>query len=109
MKKTKESKGSFSKNLIYINCPICESKTSLPYDSERGYNLVKCSNPNCGALYVNPRPCLESITMAAQTGEHSASGGKIRVTGTYKRSRVKRFLMVLNDFYPERVGRHTIF
>jgi SAM-dependent methyltransferase len=85
-------------NLTEVNCYSCGSKEHKYYDSENGFNLVKCSN--CGLLYVNPRPSSEDISKSMLTGEHSGDS-TIYLTGRYHKSYIKKYLQILSDFFPE--------
>ena len=85
-------------NQVEVNCYSCGAKEYNYYDSENGYNLVKCSK--CGLLYVNPRPSLEDISKALATGVHSGENA-INFTGKYEEQKIKKYLRILADFYPE--------
>jgi SAM-dependent methyltransferase len=80
------------------SCYNCGSAAYKHYDSENGFNLVKCSG--CGLLYVTPRPSEEDISKAKLTGVHE--GDKtITTTGRYARRRVGRYVNILKDLYPD--------
>ena len=85
-------------NLVEIDCYNCGSKEYKYYDSENGYNLVKCSA--CGLLYVNPRPSAEDISSAMKTGVHTGDS-TLRFTGIYHKSKINDYLKILADFFPE--------
>lgn len=57
-----------------IPCYVCGNSESEFYDSENGYNLVKCTD--CGLLYVNPRPIESEISEAIRTGLHRSETGE---------------------------------
>jgi len=84
-------------NVIYTTCYNCQSDRYEFFDTEYGYNLVKCMN--CGLLYVNPRPDDHYITKAAMLGVHTGKKEKA-VTGRYHYYKVKYYLKILEDLYP---------
>lgn len=55
--------------LVTVPCPFCRSPKFSLWASERGYNVVRCSD--CDFLYVNPRPRKEAVAEAVQTGVHA--------------------------------------
>ena len=81
----------------YVECYNCRSNNYTYFDTEFGYDLVKCCN--CGLLYVNPRPSEEYITNASRMGMHKNERIK-NVTGKYHRNKVKIYHSVLADLYP---------
>lgn len=84
--------------LIETTCYNCGSGKYEYYDSENGFNLVKCSV--CGLLYVNPRPSPEDISQAMATGLHR--GDKvINCTSKYNVYKLKKYKRILNEFYPK--------
>lgn len=83
--------------LVKVPCYNCDSREFKEYDSENGYNLVKCFS--CGLLLVNPRPSEEDISQAKLTGVHEGES-EIATTGRYARRRVKRYIGILNDMFP---------
>jgi len=84
--------------LIEVSCYNCNSDDYAYFDSENGYNLVKCKK--CGLLYVNPRPTLESISQALPTGVHNGEK-PINFTGRYDEKKINKYLRVLKEFYPD--------
>jgi SAM-dependent methyltransferase len=85
------------KNVIYKKCYSCQSKNYDYFDSEYGYNLVKCRD--CGLLYVNPRPVDKYIAQAAILGMHQGEKDRV-VTGGYQYGKVKSYLKMLRDIFP---------
>jgi len=85
-----------------VNCYNCHSKHCVPYDTENGYQLVKCVD--CGLLYVSPRPVAEEITTASKTGQHRGDT-VINVTGNFNNEAVGRYLKILKDFFPNKEGK----
>lgn len=83
--------------LIEVPCYNCNSSEYELYDTENGYNLVKCSS--CGLLYVNPRPAEEDISKAKLTGVHEGET-TIATTGRYMHRKVARFNRILRKVYP---------
>lgn len=79
-----------------VNCYYCHSSESEFYDTENGFNLVKCKQ--CGLLYVNPRPQITDIEEAHQVGQHRGEE-IIDVTGNFKQQKVEQYLNILKDFY----------
>lgn len=84
--------------LTRVDCYSCGSKEYTHYDSENGYDLVKCSD--CGLLYLNPRPAEEEISKALATGVHRGES-TINFTGKYVEHKIHKYLGVLSDIYPE--------
>ena len=80
-----------------VSCYNCHSNRNELYDTENGFNLVKCLD--CGLLYVNPRPLDTDIDQAAQTGQH-AGDNLIDTTGAFNEQRVTNYLSILGEFYP---------
>jgi SAM-dependent methyltransferase len=84
-----------------VNCYNCGSSEYTPYDSENGFNLVKCNG--CGLLYVNPRPDEEDISAALKLGIHQGEE-VINFTGVYKPFFLDKYAKVLADFFPKEKG-----
>lgn len=78
------------------SCYNCGSNKSKLYDSENGFNLVRCNK--CGLLYVNPRPSDDEITNSTMTGIHRGETD-INVTNSFNENIIPRYLKILNDFY----------
>ena len=90
------------KNLQKTNCLNCSSDNYQLYDTENGFNLVKCSN--CGLLYVNLRPSGEEISKAYLSGIHHGNND-IDVTGAFDGKKIPRYLKILKDLYlPEELA-----
>lgn len=53
----------------HIACLFCGADDSRPWAIENGYTAVRCQS--CGLIYVNPRPSIQLISEAVQTGVHS--------------------------------------
>lgn len=51
-----------------VACYVCGGTGHSPWAEENGFFAVRCRD--CGLVYVNPRPSLESISLAAQSGLH---------------------------------------
>lgn len=81
-----------------VKCYYCGSSENSYYDSENGFNLVKCSI--CGLLFVNPRPDNKEIKAAAKIGEHHGSR-IINATGSFNKRKIKKYIDILNDFFSE--------
>lgn len=84
-------------NTKQVSCYNCHSDRSRLYDTENGFNLVKCLD--CGLLYVNPRPLDREIDQASQTGEHRGDT-LLDTTGSFSEPSVEKYLSVLRTFYP---------
>lgn len=87
-----------SPDLVRVSCYHCGSDRFEAFDRENGYELVKCEG--CGLLLVNPRPAEESISRAKLTGVHEGER-TVATTGRYARRRVRRYLAILDEFYPD--------
>ena len=85
---------------INTKCYYCNSNKFDFYDSENGFNLVKCCN--CGLIYVNPRPSDADISKSVQMGMHNGQK-RIKTTGRYFPSKVDRYLRILKDFFPKEI------
>ncbi|HAC62859.1 MAG TPA: hypothetical protein DCF68_04815 [Cyanothece sp. UBA12306] len=81
-----------------VTCYYCHSSEFELYDTENGFNLVKCQQ--CGLLYVNPRPQMDDIKEAHQVGQHRGEE-IIDVTGNFNHEKVEHYLDILQDFYGE--------
>lgn len=81
-----------------VSCYNCHSTRHTLYDTENGFNLVKCLD--CGLLYVNPRPLDTEIDQASQTGQHRGDS-LIDTTGAFNERSVTNYLAILGEFYPE--------
>lgn len=84
-------------NLIIKKCYNCHSESYDLFDTEHGYDLVKCRN--CGLLYVNPRPVDQYISKAATLGQHQREKDQL-VTGRYQGAKINNYLKVLREIYP---------
>ncbi|WP_157951096.1 class I SAM-dependent methyltransferase [Cyanothece sp. BG0011] len=82
-----------------INCYNCSSSEIQLYDTENGFNLVKCKN--CGLLYVNPQPDRSEIEKAHEIGQHRGEK-TIDVTGNFSSQKVETYLKIIKDFYGEK-------
>lgn len=82
--------------VVKTHCYNCLSNDNSYFDSEYGYDLVKCNT--CGLLYVNPRPSEKYIENATMYGVHIGNSQKV-VTGNYHRYKIKIFKNALKDLY----------
>jgi SAM-dependent methyltransferase len=83
--------------MIVVPCYVCGSRDHRPWASENGYHAVRCRD--CGLVYVNPRPALEDISRAAQTGMHEGEQS-LAVTGAYGGpQRHAHYLSRLSDLF----------
>jgi ubiquinone/menaquinone biosynthesis C-methylase UbiE len=81
---------------MQLACYVCGSSEGRPWGSENGYQAVRCRD--CGLVYVSPRPALESISRAAQTGLH-AGEHELAVTGDYAKKKVALYARRLAELY----------
>lgn len=80
-----------------VNCYVCGTRNERVWAQENGYTAVRCAE--CGLVYVDPRPPLESISKAAQTGLHEGQD-RLDVVGSYGGApRVRHYVRVLHDLY----------
>ncbi|TAL68333.1 MAG: class I SAM-dependent methyltransferase [Bacteroidetes bacterium] len=86
--------------LINVICYYCGSSRSSHFDSENGFNIVKCDS--CGLLYVNPRPSDDDIANGAETGLHKGEQ-TLDLTGTFNDEQVQRFNNIINKIYGKNV------
>jgi len=83
--------------MVVVHCYVCGSPDHRPWASENGHQAVRCRD--CGLVYVNPRPALEDISRAAQTGMH-AGERSLAVTGSYGGpKRHAHYLSRLSDLF----------
>lgn len=82
-----------------VACYNCHSSDSEPYDSENGFQLVKCAV--CGLVYLSPRPAADEITEATKIGEHRGDV-TLDVTGRFNDGAAARYRGILGDFFPSR-------
>lgn len=74
-----------------VNCYNRFSSDSQLYDTENGFQLVKCKN--CGLLYVNPQPDRIEIKKAHEIGQHRGEK-TIEVTGEFSPEKVETMICV---------------
>lgn len=84
-----------------IACPCCNANEPTLWASENGYDLQQCGA--CSFLYVSPRPPLETIDEAAQTGLHETERGRYDAVsfGGFNRRKVRLFEKRLQDLYAD--------
>lgn len=82
--------------MLEVGCYNCDSRDYFFYDSENGYNYVKCNN--CGLIYLNPRPDNNEITNANRNGVHKGEN-EIDITGDYNTEKNKNYRSIISDFY----------
>ncbi|WP_210407585.1 hypothetical protein, partial [Hydrocoleum sp. CS-953] len=76
---------------IEVKCYHCGSEKYNFYDTENGFNLVKCLD--CGLLYVNPCPIQEEIDLGAKTGLHQGQED-FDMTGNFSPNKVEKYLHI---------------
>lgn len=85
------------KPLEEINCPFCGKNEPQFWAQENSYTAVKCNH--CGFVYVNPRPVLDSISEAAQTGLHETESGTLNRIGEFEEVKVRGYKKRLLELY----------
>lgn len=48
-------------SLVDVACAVCGSRRRAELGIDNGYHIQKCQEPDCGFVYVNPRPMGEQI------------------------------------------------
>jgi SAM-dependent methyltransferase len=81
-----------------IDCPYCGSGDHKPWASERGYTVVRCA---CRLLYVNPRPRLDTISDAVQTGVHGEEAGNLHVVTRRVADKVDRYETLFRQVFAD--------
>jgi len=76
-------------NLIKISCPFCKSEKSSPWASENNYTAVKCEN--CGFVYLNPRPPMDSIDEKNKIGYHETKSDTFRSIKMPRINKIRSF------------------
>ncbi|WP_457651789.1 class I SAM-dependent methyltransferase [Rhodocaloribacter sp.] len=89
------------KALEQISCPYCGLDDATHWGEEAGYTAVQCRS--CGFVYVNPRPPLDAIDEAAQTGIHATERGAANVVSRigFRRDKVRMFRQRISALYPD--------
>ena len=70
-----------------VTCYNCGHFDATPWGDEQGFHMVKCTG--CGLVYLNPRPTLDEIDHASQTGLHKLGSESLNVVGRYSRRKAK--------------------
>lgn len=60
----------------HVSCYVCGSSDSRLWARESGWTAVRCGG--CGLVYVDPRPALETISRATETGAHAGGVDRYR-------------------------------
>jgi 2-polyprenyl-3-methyl-5-hydroxy-6-metoxy-1,4-benzoquinol methylase len=84
--------------MLHKSCYYCGSSKNKFYAQENGFSLVKCSS--CGLLFVPDRPGDHEISEAHKQGIHSGLQ-TFNITGSFAQSKVRRYVNVLGDLYPD--------
>jgi SAM-dependent methyltransferase len=80
-----------------VACYVCGTTEGKPWATENGYTVKRCAQ--CGLLYVSPRPSLDNISRAAQSGLH-AGQQELDVSGAYGGAgRVRYYVKKLRALY----------
>lgn len=90
-------------NTEHTNCPFCNENNYVFWASENNFTAVKCNN--CGFVYVNPRPTLNSISDANKIGVHKTKVDRKTKIRSLKNYRVFNILKIhsfkkrINQFF----------
>ncbi len=79
-------------NIEHTNCPFCNENDYIYWASENNFTAVKCNN--CGFIYVNPRPTLNSISDANKIGVHKTKVDRMTKIRSLKNYRVFNILKI---------------
>jgi 2-polyprenyl-3-methyl-5-hydroxy-6-metoxy-1,4-benzoquinol methylase len=82
-----------------INCPYCGGSQADPWGVERGFQAVRCRD--CSLLYVNPRPRLDAIDRAVQTGAHGEEAGGLDVRAHRSQAKVARYERLIGKLFED--------
>ena len=94
--------------LEHVACPCCSADEPTPWAEDGGYTVQRCER--CAFLYVSPRPALETIDEAAQTGLHDTERGRYDAAGGgFSPRKVELFEERLRALYPDgELARRTV-
>jgi SAM-dependent methyltransferase len=53
--------GLAPEDLTEIACPVCLGRAGVPIGNDGGFTIQRCRTPDCGFVYVNPRPNAEQL------------------------------------------------
>lgn len=84
--------------LEQTHCYVCDDKQGSLWAEENGYRALKCQG--CGLVYVNPRPRLESITVAARTGQHQTDAGELEINTRFSFNKVDDSKAIVRRLFP---------
>lgn len=79
-------------------CYVCNTQEGSLWAEENGYRAVKCRG--CGLVYVNPRPPLESITTAQQTGQHRTDAEDLTIATRFSFNKVRDSSAMIRRMFP---------
>lgn len=48
-------------DVMSVDCAVCHQSDSRTLGVDNGFTICKCANPECGFVYVNPRPTPERL------------------------------------------------
>lgn len=82
-------------------CYVCQAEEGSLWAEENGYRAVKCRG--CGLVYVNPRPALQSITTAHQTGQHRTDAEDLSITTRFSFNKVRDSGAMIRRMFPASV------
>lgn len=82
-----------------IDCPYCGARDYDFWGSERGFDTVRCRE--CSLLYVNPRPRLDAIDRAVQSGAHGAEAEWLDVRAHRVEAKVGRYERLIGKLFDD--------
>lgn len=91
--------------LELTRCYVCQTTEGDLWAEENGYKAVKCSG--CGLVYVNPRPCLKSITVAHQTGQHRTDAEDLTIRTRFSFNKVNDSVAMIHRMFSA-ARRHDV-
>lgn len=93
--------------LEQIGCPLCDSTDHNEWAQENGYTAVKCRG--CGLVYVNPRPPLQRISEASQTGVHQTTAGDLTVTFSRSEKKIQHYRSIIQGMFAAEITAGKAF
>jgi len=69
------------RDLEYTACELCGAAAYEPFMKIDDWSIVRCMR--CGLVYVNPRPCLESILKMYREGSEAEASWTVEYADFY--------------------------
>jgi SAM-dependent methyltransferase len=82
----------------YVACPLCAASEGAFWAEEAGWTAIQCSD--CGTVYLNPRPKLDSISESSKSGMHRVVDGVQKRTGRFQTAKIRDFKQRLGEALP---------